>query len=82
MEMGLADAREVADVVYMLANESGKQRSSRDGSARRRQIWRSLFLSTGELTLAAKMGEANKRVMAGLEVRLVTLRADAGAGIC
>jgi len=80
-EMGQANAREVADVVYMLANESGKQRASRTGSARRRQSWRMLFLSTAELTLAAKMGEAGKRVTAGLEVRLVNLPADAGVGM-
>ncbi len=80
-EMGQADAREVGDVVYMLANEAGKQRASRTGSARRRQSWRVLFLSTGEITLAQKMGEAGKRAMAGLDVRLVNLPADAGAGL-
>ncbi len=76
-EMGKADAREVGDVVYMLANEAGKQRASRTGAARRRQSWRTLFLSTGEITLAAKMGEAGKRATAGLEVRLVNLPANA-----
>jgi putative DNA primase/helicase len=80
-EMGQADGREVADVVYMLANEAGKQRASRTGSARRRQSWRTVFLSTGEITLAQKMGEAGKKAMAGLEVRLVNLPADAGAGL-
>ena len=78
-EMGQADPREVGDVIYMLANESGKQRASRTGAARRRQSWRTLFLSTGEITLAQKMGEAGKKAMAGLEVRLVNLPADAGA---
>lgn len=77
-EMGQADAREVADVVYMLANESGKQRASRSGMARRRQTWRTLFVSTGEVTLSHKIGEIGKRAMAGLEVRLVNLPADAG----
>lgn len=80
-EMGQAEAREVADVVYMLANESGKQRASRTGTARSRQSWRTLFLSTGEITLAQKMGEAGKKAMVGLEVRLVNLPADAGAGL-
>ncbi len=79
-ELGQADSKEVADIVYMLANETGKGRAGRGGEARRRQTWRSLFLSTGELTLAAKIGEAGKRTMAGLEVRLVNLPADAGAG--
>ena len=78
--MGQADAREVADVVYMLANESGKQRASRNGTARARQSWRTVFLSTGETTLSQKMGEAGKRTMAGLDARLANLPADAGAG--
>ena len=80
-EIGQADAREVGDVVYMLANESGKVRAGRSGQARQRQTWRSMFLSTGELTLATKMADAGKRAMAGLEVRLVNLPADAGAGL-
>jgi uncharacterized protein (DUF927 family) len=80
-EMGQADPREVGDIVYSLANEGGKSRAGRGGEARRRQTWRSLFLSTGELSLAAKMGEAGKRSMAGLDVRLVSLPADAGAGL-
>ncbi len=79
-EMGQADPREVADVIYMLANEAGKQRAARNGTARRRQSWRTLFLSTGEITLAQKMGEVGKRAMAGLDVRLANLPADAGAG--
>ncbi|MBS0984234.1 DUF927 domain-containing protein [Gluconobacter cerinus] len=80
-EMGQADAREVGEIAYMLANNTGKQRASRNGDARQRKTWRVLFLSTGEVTLAAKMGEAGKRVMAGQEVRLVNIPADAGAGM-
>ncbi|MFT8484067.1 MAG: DUF927 domain-containing protein [Gluconobacter cerinus] len=80
-EMGQADAREVGEIAYMLANNTGKQRAGRNGDARQRKTWRVLFLSTGEITLAAKMGEAGKRVMAGQEVRLVNIPADAGAGM-
>ncbi|CCT60397.1 DUF927 domain-containing protein [Acetobacter pasteurianus] len=80
-EMGQADGREVGDITYMLANNTGKQRAGRNGEARARKTWRSLFLSTGEVTLATKMGEAGRRVMAGQEVRLVSIQADAGASI-
>ncbi|WP_439597969.1 DUF927 domain-containing protein [Falsiroseomonas sp.] len=80
-EIGQALANEVADTVYMLANGSGKQRAEKSGSARRARTWRTQFLSTGEMTLAAKMGEAGKRMMGGLEVRLVNLPSDAGAGM-
>lgn len=80
-EMGQADSREVGEITYMLANNSGKMRAGRTGNARARKTWRVLFLSTGEVTLAAKMGEAGKRIMAGQEVRLVNIPADAGAGM-
>lgn len=80
-EMGQADGREVADVVYMLANETGKSRADRSGGARTRKTWRTLFLSTGELSLEAKMAEAGRQMHAGLEVRLINLAADAGAGM-
>ncbi|MBB2170441.1 DUF927 domain-containing protein [Gluconacetobacter aggeris] len=80
-EMGQAEPREVGEIAYMLANNTGKQRAGRNGDARARKTWRVLFLSTGEVTLAAKMGEAGKRAMAGQEVRLVNIPADAGAGM-
>ncbi|GBR28625.1 DNA/RNA helicase [Komagataeibacter oboediens DSM 11826] len=80
-EMGQANSREVGEITYMLANNSGKQRAGRNGEARARKSWRVLFLSTGEITLATKMGEAGQRPMAGQEVRLVNVQADAGAGM-
>ncbi|WP_459987536.1 DUF927 domain-containing protein, partial [Komagataeibacter kakiaceti] len=80
-EMGQADSREVGDIIYMLANNTGKMRAGRSGTSRTRKTWRVFFLSTGEITLAAKMGEAGKRVMAGQEVRLVNVSADAGASM-
>ncbi|WP_342627199.1 DUF927 domain-containing protein [Nguyenibacter vanlangensis] len=80
-EMGQADSREVGEITYLLANNSGKTRAARSGNARARKTWHVLFLSTGEVTLAAKMGEHGNRTMAGQEVRLVNVPADAGAGM-
>ncbi len=77
-EIGQADAREVGEVIYMLANEAGKARANRDGSARARRTWRTLFLSTGEVPLATKMQERGNRAMAGQDVRLLSLPANAG----
>jgi uncharacterized protein (DUF927 family) len=79
-EMGQVDAREAGEIVYMIANQGGKQRAARDGSARRAKQWRILFLSTGEISLADKLTEIGKRTRAGQEVRLVDIPADAGAG--
>jgi uncharacterized protein (DUF927 family) len=80
-EIGQANAREVQDVIYMLANQAGKARANRAGGARRHKTWRVLYLSTGEVTPAAKMAEGGVAVRAGLDVRLVTLCGDAGAGL-
>lgn len=47
---------------------------------RERFTWRTLILSSGELTLADHMNEGGKKVRAGQEVRLADIPADAGAG--
>jgi len=78
--MGQVDAREAGEIVYMIANQGGKQRASRDGSARRAKQWRIIFLSTGEISLADKLTEIGRKPRAGQEVRLVDIPAEAGAG--
>jgi uncharacterized protein (DUF927 family) len=79
-EIGQADARQAGEVTYMLANGVGKWRMSRTGAARKPLTWRTIFVSTGEVSLAAKMGEGGLRAHAGQEVRLLNVPADAGAG--
>lgn len=79
-EIGQADGREVAEVVYLLGNESGKRRANREGGSRRAKTWRLVFLSTGEMDLAAKLAEAGKRMMAGQDVRMVSLPLDGPDG--
>jgi putative DNA primase/helicase len=77
-ELAQADPRRVGDVAYMLANGQGKVRADRTGEARPRKVWRLLFLSSGETTLAQHMTSAGVRVRAGQEVRFVDVPADAG----
>ena len=43
--------------------------------------WRVLFLSSGEIALSDKIKEGGGRIAAGMEVRVIDLRADAGAGM-
>jgi uncharacterized protein (DUF927 family) len=82
-ELSQLAAKEAGEVAYMLANGSGKSRSSRDGSARRAAQWRSLFLSSGEFGLADKVAEDGRRrkLAAGQQIRIVDISADAGAGM-
>jgi putative DNA primase/helicase len=80
-ELAMVDALHAGTVVYSLAAETGKARMARDISARPRKHWRVIFLSTGEITLAVKMGERGATPMAGQEVRMINIPADAGAGM-
>lgn len=81
-ELGEIDGREVGGVVYMLANGSPKARATRDGSARERQDFRVLVLSTGEIGVQDKLQEEGRGVRmqrAGQAVRFLDVPADAGA---
>jgi uncharacterized protein (DUF927 family) len=82
-ELSQVPAREAGEVAYMLGNGSGKSRSNREGYARTAAHWRTLFLSSGELSLADKIAEdgRGRRAAAGQSVRLIDLPADAGAGL-
>ncbi|ALL66130.1 DNA primase, phage-associated [Paraburkholderia caribensis MBA4] len=80
-EIGQVEPRLVGDVIYMLANESGKARATRGGGAKPVLSWRLLFLSNGEKSVAALMAEANKPMKGGIEVRMPVIPADAGKGM-
>ncbi len=80
-ELAQVDPREAGEIAYMLANGQGKQRSARTGSAKQRQSWRLIFLSSGEIGLAQHMAEGGKKAKAGQEVRMVDIEADAGKGL-
>ena len=80
-ELAQVDPKTAGECAYMLANETSKARSTRTGQARPRLSWRLLFLSAGEVGLAAHMAEGNKRARVGQELRMADVPADAGAGM-
>jgi putative DNA primase/helicase len=80
-EFGQLDARVAGECAYMLANDQEKGRATRAGLARKRRTWRLLFLSSGEVSLADHMAEAGKRTRAGMEVRMLDVPLDSGAGM-
>lgn len=80
-EFGQLDPRVAGECAYMLANDQEKGRATRGGLPRKRRTWRLLFLSSGEVSLADHMAEAGKRAQAGMEVRMVDVPLDAGAGM-
>lgn len=80
-EIHQCDSRIVGETVYMLGNGSGKERRTDKGGLSNLQLWRLLFLSTGEKTLGQHMAEGGKELKAGMEVRMVGIPADAGKGL-
>ncbi len=83
-EINEASPETVSACAYALANGAGKGRAARDGGARRIVEWRVLFLSSGEHGLASRLADARggpRRPMAGQEVRVLDLPADAGRGL-
>ena len=80
-EIQQLDARHAAGAAYLLANGQGKARARRDGGAKAPATWRVLFLSAGEIGLSDLVNEARGRQRAGVEVRVIDLPADAGAGL-
>jgi hypothetical protein len=81
-ELALVDPQEAGNAAYALASGQGKARAGQTGALRRRAEWRVMVGSTGEIGLADHMRTAKRgeRTMAGQELRLLDLPADAGAG--
>lgn len=81
-ELSQVEAKAAGQAAYMLANGTGKSRAQVTGDARACAEWRLLFLSSGEISLADKLAEdgRGRKVMAGQEVRVIDIPADAGAG--
>lgn len=82
-ELALVDPQEAGSAAYALASGQGKARAQQSGALRRRAEWRVMVCSTGEIGLADHMRAAKRgeRTMAGQELRLLDLPADAGAGL-
>lgn len=79
-ELSQADSRAADAMAYMLGNGQGKGRMRKDATNKPVATWRLAFLSTGEVGLADKIGEAGKKAKAGQAVRLIEIPSDAGAG--
>lgn len=77
----LSDPRKVGEIVYMIGNGQGKMRSNSNAELRRTRRWRIPFLSSGELSLSDMMSEVGKKTRGGMQIRLLDVPADAGAGM-
>lgn len=79
-ELAQADSKQASDMIYMLANNQGKRRLKSDITLKGVHNWGTLIFSTGEIDIATKVQEANKRSFAGMEVRFVSIPANCSGG--
>lgn len=80
-ELAELSSAEAGNAAYMLANGAGKVRGSKEGGTREAETWRLVFLSAGEIDLATHMAAAGETPHAGQEIRMISIDADAGAGM-
>ena len=77
-ELGKLEPKIAGEIGYFLVNGSGKQRSDKLGMARKKQSWRLLFLSSGEIGLPDLIRQSGQKVRGGHEVRVVDIPAFPG----
>jgi putative DNA primase/helicase len=70
-ELGEIDPKSLYEAAYALINGTGKTRANRHGEAKAAARWRVLLLSTGELTIAARMIAGGFEAKAGQELRIL-----------
>jgi putative DNA primase/helicase len=82
-ELHLAPPQTVLNMVYMLANQSGKNRMEKDTTAKPTLQWRVLAVSSGEVTLEQHVRSVSKnaQLRGGATVRMINIAADAGQGM-
>jgi uncharacterized protein (DUF927 family) len=69
-EINQAEAKDVGNIAYMLANGQGKARMKKDLTNRPPKTWQLMVLSSGEVSLGNYMKTANITQKGGQEVRL------------
>jgi putative DNA primase/helicase len=79
-ELGQADGKAAGEAAYMIGNGQGKSRANREGDARSVKRFRTLLLSSGEKSLSDVMASVGQMAMAGQEVRIIEIAADADCG--
>lgn len=77
-ELGKLEPKIAGEVAYFLVNGGGKQRCDKSGFAKKKQNWRLLFLSSGEIGLPDLIRQSGQKVRGGHEVRVVDIPAFTG----
>lgn len=80
-ELKECSPKQIGEIVYMLANGTGKARMGKSITARKSSNWKLIFLSTGELSLTQMIEQIGQRSYGGQEVRFCDIPADSGSGM-
>lgn len=80
-ELGEIDPKSLYEAAYALINGTGKTRANRHGEAKAAARWRVLLLSTGELTIAARMSAGGFEAKAGQELRILDIPVQGRYGL-
>lgn len=75
-EIGEAPAKDIGGLIYQLGNGTGRQRGKVSGMARPVNVWRTIIISTGEMTVGKHMESGGQRIKAGQEMRLLDVPAQ------
>lgn len=79
-EISQCEPHHIGAVIYMIGNETGKQRANKSGAARTPTRHKIAVISTGERTITDAMLEGGKRSKAGQGVRLIDVLVGARFG--
>lgn len=79
-ELGQSDPKISGPAAYLIANGQAKARANRSGGIQKIVTWRTLALSTGEVTIAAHMAEGGHTPKAGMLVRFIDIPAEVAPG--
>lgn len=74
-ELAQINAKVLGETVYMLGNSNGKNRAKAQGGLRETAKFRILFLSTGEVGMAAHVASVGGTTTAGMEGRMAEIPA-------
>ena len=77
-ELGQCDATDFQKIVYNLSAGQGKARMNKSANLTAPKTWRSIYLSTGELTAKNRLESAKNKAKGGQMIRLVDIPIDDG----
>jgi putative DNA primase/helicase len=80
-EIDEAEGKDLGGMVYMLVNGLGRQRMTKNITARKSLSWHLMYLSSGETSIEAHMATGGKKMKGGQAVRCLDIPADAQKGM-